>query len=137
MRGELRTANRWLIVLVASSSVLLGGLVLIYVPASRHPAALLVLAVGLLGASISYPAPALLVAQAASLGLALALFGALLHRALGRTRGTVAGRDSSSSILDRHSTQAQYRPPMEAEQASTDAVSVEMSMPHSDSTHER
>ena len=45
-RGELRTANRWLIVLVASSAVLLGGLLLIYVPASRHPAALLAVGAG-------------------------------------------------------------------------------------------
>jgi hypothetical protein len=69
--------------------------------------------------------------------LALALFGALLYRVLGRTRGTAAGREPSSSILDRHSTQAQYRGSMEAGHGSTDTVPVEMSMPHPDSTHER
>jgi hypothetical protein len=132
-RGELRTANRWLIVLVASSAVLLGGLLLIYVPASRHPAALLAVALVLVGASISYPGPALLASQAAGLGLALALLGALLDRTLGRTRGTVGGREPSSSILDRHSTQAQYQRPVEAEQASTETVPVEMSIPHPDS----
>ena len=136
-RGELRTANRWLIVLAASSAVLLGGLLLIYVPASRHPAGLLVVALVLVGASISYPGPALLTCQAASLGLALALLGALLHRALGRSRGTVGAREPSSSILDRHSTQAQYRQPVEAEQASTETVPLEMSMPHPDSAHDR
>ncbi len=120
-RSELRTANRWLIVLAASSVVLAAGLLLIYVPACRHPAALLVAAVVLLGAVALYPGPALLASQAASLGLALALLGGLLNRLLGPGRGGLARREASSSVVDRSSTQARYPPPV-GEEASTDTV---------------
>jgi len=77
-RCELRTANRWLIVLGASSVVLVAGLLLIYVRACRHPAALLAVAILLGGAAVSYPGPALLASEAGGLGLALALLAGLL-----------------------------------------------------------
>jgi hypothetical protein len=131
-RCELRTANRWLIVSVASSVVLAAGLLLIYVPVCRHPAALFVASVVLLGVAALYPGAALLAAQAASLGLALALLGGLLNRLLGPRRTDAKRREASSSVLDRSSTQAQYPPPG-AKQASTDTHPATVSLPASES----
>ena len=130
---DLRTANRWLIVFVASSVVLGAGLLLIYVRASRHPALLLAVAIVVLGAAVSYPGPALLASQAASLGLALALLGGLLHRTVGRAASPAVGREPSSSVFERSSTQAQYRPPAAGDPASTQTVPAEMPIPTRDS----
>ncbi len=80
----LRTANRSWIVLGASGLALVAGLVLIYVPAGRHPATLFAVAVGLACVGALYPAPTLLVAQAAGLGLALTLLAGLLERSVAR-----------------------------------------------------
>jgi hypothetical protein len=132
-RCELRTANRWLIVLVASSAVLGVGLLLIYVPACRHPALLFVAAVVLLGAVALYPGPALLAAQAASLGLALALLGGLLNRLFGPGRGRGGRPDTSSSVFERSSTHAQYPPPAVGKEASTDTVPAPVPLRTSDS----
>jgi hypothetical protein len=103
---ELRTANRTLIVLLASTVALLGGLVLIYVPASRHPAALLLAAVVLGSLAVLYPEPTLLAGQAASLGLAATFLAALLQRIMLRRRP--GSRDSASSLVDKGSTQTLY-----------------------------
>ena len=132
-RCELRSANRWLIVSAASSIVLVAGLLLIYVPACRHPAALLIVAILVLGAAALYPGPALMASQAASLGLVLALSAGLLHRLLGPPRSDVARREPSSSVLDRVSTQAQYPPPAGDQQASTDTHPAPVSFPASES----
>jgi len=131
---ELRTASRWWIVLGASSAVLAAGLLLIYVPASRHPAALFAVAVVLLSGGVLYPGPALLASQAAGLGLALALSAALLHRALGGSRGRLVRRETSSSVLDRGSTQAQPRPPAAAKDISTESAPGELPIPTPDSS---
>ena len=64
----LRTVTRATLVLGASGLMLVAGLVLIYVPAVRHPVVLLLAAVLLGCAAISYPEPALLASQAASAG---------------------------------------------------------------------
>jgi len=125
-RCDLRTANRWVIVFVASSVVLGAGLLLIYVRPIRHPAVLLVVAIVVLAGAVSYPGPALLASQAASLGLALALLGGLLHRTVGRAARPAVGREPSSSVYERRSTQAQYRPPVAADPASTQTVPAEM-----------
>ena len=100
-QAELHTAGRTWIVLWASGAALVAGLLLIYVPASRHPATLLVVGIVLLAAGLIAPEPTLLLAQAASLGLALTLLAGLLERGVepatpsnGRPQGTVhaAGR---------------------------------------------
>ncbi len=131
-RCAFRTAARWSIVLAASSVVLLAGLLLIYVPILRHPAALLVAAVVLATVASLYPGPALLTAEAGSLGLALALVAGLLHRVLGPATGGGLWREPSSSVLDRNSTQAQYRPPAAGKPPSTEAVQTQIAMPTSD-----
>lgn len=132
-RCELRTANRWLIVLGASSVVLVAGLLLIYVPACRHPGALLAVAVLLGGAAVSYPGPALLALEAGSLGLALSLLAGLLYRALGPGRRAGLWREPASSVFDRNSTQTQYRPPTPGKPPSTQTVPAAISVPTSDS----
>jgi hypothetical protein len=86
----LRTANRSWVVLGASGLALVVGLMLIYVPASRHPATLLVIAVGLACVGVLYPAPTLLIAQAAGLGLGLTLLAGLLERSVARGRATLS-----------------------------------------------
>ena len=70
-----------------------------YVPLLRHPALLLVAAAVVLTLGTILPQLAILVAQAASLGLLLALLARLLRRVLGRGysgRPTVQGRSPFS-----------------------------------------
>jgi hypothetical protein len=103
---KFTTAGRSWIVLIASGVALVGGLLLIYVPVSRHPASLFTVAVLLACVGIIYPEPTLLIAQAATLGLALVLLACLLERGVARRRITILP-DTASSILERESTQTQ------------------------------
>jgi len=96
--AELRTASRSLIVLAASGAVLLAGLLLIYWPKARHPASLLVATVALAGVLVWMPEPALLAAQAAVLGLVLALVAGLLSYTLGRRRSPLWAETPGSAI---------------------------------------
>ncbi|MBN2473677.1 MAG: hypothetical protein JXB62_03640 [Pirellulales bacterium] len=109
-RLELRTAGRTWIVLFASGAALVAGFLLIYVPLTRHPGTLFAAAVGLLCAGLLYPEPALLVSQAASLGLALALLAGLLERSVARRRReTALSGVSAAVVLENGSTQAQFQ----------------------------
>ncbi len=126
-RCELRTANRTLIVLLASGMVLIGGLVLIYVPATRHPAALLLAAIVLGSLAVLYPEPTLLAAQAASLGLAATFLAALLQRIMLRRRPGL--RDSGSSLLDKGLTQTLYPSPSGSRPGSTESNPAVVSLP--------
>ncbi len=113
MQCRFRTMGRSWIVLPASLGALLVGLVLIYVPLSRHPVSLLAASVGLAAVGLIFPASTLLLLQASALGLALALMAGLLQRSLARRRrGTTmlgaAGLGTGSSILDKDSTQTQH-----------------------------
>jgi hypothetical protein len=122
-RCELRTAARSWILLSASGAALVAGLLLIYVPLTRHPAALLVSAVGLLCVGILYyPEPAVLLAQAASLGLALALLAGVLERSLARRRRVATALETPSVIMERASTQAHYPVPAAGTQSSTQSA---------------
>jgi hypothetical protein len=112
-RAEVRTAGRTWIVLLASGAVLAAGLLLIRVPASRHPAALLALAVGLLAAGLIAPEPTLLLAQAASLGLPLVLLAAFLERGAARRRRGAAPKEPSGSRIELGSSRAVAAPPAE------------------------
>ncbi|MCE5269478.1 MAG: hypothetical protein LLG00_16500 [Planctomycetaceae bacterium] len=90
-RVEVRTASRTWIVLLASGGVLAIGLLLIRVPAIRHPATLLVLAVTLMAAGLIAPEGTFLLTQASSLGLGLVLLaGVLERRVAGRSRRRAA-----------------------------------------------
>jgi hypothetical protein len=123
--AELITAGRTWIVLGASGAALILGLLLIYVPVSRHPATLLVLGVALLAAGLIAPEPTLLVAQAASLGLALTLLAGLLERGVaGRRRRTAIRKEPSSSRINVElgSTQTPFRAPAFNGPASTETM---------------
>jgi hypothetical protein len=104
---EFSTAGRSWIVLVASGAALVAGLLLIYVPVSRHPGCLFGAAVLLLCVGVIYPEPTLLIAQAAILGLGLTLLAGLLERSVARRRRAAILPEAASSILVRGSTQTQ------------------------------
>jgi len=76
---HLRTGSRTWIVLAASSIVLMVGMLLIYVPAIRHPILLLSGSISLLAFGAVYPEPTLLLAQAGALGFILLLVAGLLQ----------------------------------------------------------
>ena len=122
-QAELHTAGRTWIVLWASGAALVAGLLLIYVPASRHPATLLAVGIGLLAAGLIAPEPTLLLAQAASLGLALALLAGLLERGVARQRRRTAVRkEPSHPRVELGSTHSPYRSPLVNGQASTETM---------------
>ena len=116
-RGELRTARRSWIVLGASGIALLIGLLLIYVPSTRHTTVLLALGAGLLAAMMLHPEATLLAAQAAALGLTLALAAGLLQYLVTRRRRLPGV--PPSSVTERLSSQAFAVPPAAAGSSST------------------
>jgi len=132
-RCALRTESRTWIVAVASLTALAVGLTLIYVPLTRHPAMLLVLTIFLLGLTVLRPAPTLLFVQAASLGVGLTLFSALLHRGVARRYAWAVRRDPSSSDYDKGSTEAEYGRAVEGSDASTESTPPAISGPIAES----
>jgi hypothetical protein len=72
----------------------------------------------LLSVGILFPEPALLLAQAASLGLVLALVAAILRRTLSR-RPTSIYREPSQVILEKGSTQPFHQIPSAGKPGST------------------
>ena len=130
----VRTASRTSIVAVASLTALLVGLTFIYVPLSRHPAMLLVLTIFLLGLTVLRPAPTFLFVQAASLGVGLTLFSALLHRGVSRRYSwAVRPEPSSSSGYEKESTEAEYGRTAEGDEASTETTPPVISGPITES----
>jgi hypothetical protein len=129
-RCEVRTAMRPLIVMGASGIALVLGLLLIYVPALRHPAVMLVGAVLVGGAAILYPEPALLLGQAASLGVVLTILAGLLQRGVVRHR-VIPPQEVSSSIIERSSTQTHYRPPAAGGEPPTETTAAAVPAPAS------
>ncbi|MEX2112145.1 MAG: hypothetical protein WD845_03115 [Pirellulales bacterium] len=117
---HLHTISRARLVLLASLPLLMCGLVLIYWPKVRHPAALLVAAVGIAALGAIDPESAVLVAQAASLGVVLAVLAFILARVSVRPPVAAAApvRGSSQS-LDRSFTEAYQRPAASVSQPST------------------
>jgi hypothetical protein len=77
---EVITAPRWLIVLLASGGVLAIVLALLYVPAVRRGWIVLAVALSLAALAAAYPTPAMLLAQASLLGVALAGMAVLMAR---------------------------------------------------------
>ena len=115
---ELRTVSRAAIVLLASGVALLLGLLLIHVRAARHPAALLAGTVLLAAAGIQYPEPALLAAQAAVVGLVLALLAGLLSHSVARRHHLLPFEEPISSI----STQSRFKVAATAGSTSTQTL---------------
>ena len=132
-RCALRTESRTSIVAVASLTALLVGLTFIYVPLTRHPAMLLVLTIFLLGLTVLRPAPTFLFVQAASLGVGLTLFSALLHRGVARRYAWAVRRGPSSPDDDKGSTEAEYGRVVEGNESSTETTPPAISGPIAES----
>ena len=133
-RCEIRTATRSLLVLSASGTALVLGLLLIYVPAVRHPVVLLAMVFALAGAAMVYPGPALLAAQAACLGVILTLVACLLQQALRRKRPRATALDRGSSVFfEKGSTQVHHRASPLADHAAPEAAPEAIQVPVSDS----
>jgi hypothetical protein len=123
--AEIQTASRTWIVLWASGAALVIGLILIYLPATRHPAVLLVAGLGLLAAGWIAPEPSFLLAQAASLGLGLTLLTGLLARGMsGRRRRVPPRKEASHARIEVGSTRTPPRPPSANGPASTESIPV-------------
>jgi hypothetical protein len=119
---DLVIVSRSWIVLGISGAALVVGLLLIYVPASRHPAGLFVAAVVLGCAALVYPEPTLLALQAASLGLALSLLAGLLDHNVARRRRGLITLEVPGSAIEKESTQTQFRAVGAAAGDTTDAL---------------
>lgn len=98
--ANMRTADRTWIVLWASAAALIGGLLLIHVPFFRRPWLLFASGVSLLAAGFIAPEPTLLAAQAAAIGLALALLAGLMQRGVRGRKTLPARKDHSSSRIE-------------------------------------
>jgi hypothetical protein len=80
MSIEMVTAPRWFIVLVASSSALALVAGWFYLPIRTRPWMLVAVAVVIAAAAVTYPTAAVFIAQAAAIGIVLALVSMLLAR---------------------------------------------------------
>jgi hypothetical protein len=132
-RCTLRTESRTKIVAVASLTALLVGLTFIYVPLTRHPVMLLVLTIFLLGLTVLQLAPTFLFVQAASLGVGLTLFSALLHRGVARRYAWAVRREPSNSDYDKGSTEAEYGRAVDDNEVSTETTPPDISGPITES----
>jgi len=117
--AEVSTAGRSWIVLICSGATLIAGLLLIYVPGFRHPAALLLAAVALVAAGAIWPEPTRLLAQAGGLGLMLSLMAGLLQRAMGRRRGLGDYAEASRVMRPKEAAPVQTPPGGPANPVST------------------
>jgi hypothetical protein len=105
---ELRVVRRSLLVFEASGLVLLVGLATVYWPLARHPAALLLAALAVVPLGFIYPQPALLLAEAAGLGLCLSVLAMVLKRNVAvRSSAGRPLRSGPSSIVSRGSSRTQ------------------------------
>lgn len=108
---DIWTARRSVLVFTASMLVLGFGLLLIYVPALRHPGLFLVVAVFVTGVAVLEPEAAVLLAQAAGLGMALTVIAVLLARkSLCKVLPVTPMRGSSFVVRDRSGTELYFRP---------------------------
>ena len=121
-QAEIGTAGRTWIVLWASGAALVVGLLLIYIPVSRHPATLLAMGMALLAAGLIAPEPTLLLAQAACLGLALTLLAGLLERGVARRRQRSAHKELSHSRVELGSTHTGRKHQPVASPVSTETI---------------
>lgn len=130
----LHTASRARLVLWASLPILLCGLAFIYFPVLRHPAAIFALALLVLAAGLIDSEAALLLAQASTLGVGLAVVAALLARtSLRPVVITVPVRGSSKALIERGTTEIYHRAPSGSSPASTSTdPMVSLSLPENE-----
>jgi hypothetical protein len=108
---EVWIARRSTIVFVASSIVLAVVLLALYAPALRRPRSLAVVGMLVCVMAMAYPGPAIVLGQAALLGVGLAAIAALLRRLLPRDSiGVEVSRPQISAAAEKSSTDVYYRP---------------------------
>ena len=83
---EFNTASRMTLVLAISGTILVAGLLLIYLSVLRHPAALLLVGAAVLTVGWVFPEPVVLAVQASLLGLMLVLVARVLQWSLSERR---------------------------------------------------
>ena len=128
-RFTAKSVARWEIVFLASAIVLIVGLLIIHVLAVRRPSALFVAAVVLVAFAVWLPDTALLLAQAAVLGLLLLVVALWLRRTMaGRRTPGMGVPASSSAIVERSSARTKYRS-LELTAASTTAAATQLELP--------
>lgn len=117
---EVAIARRSSIVFVASSLVLTACLLLLYVPVFRRAPSLIALAAVIATVALAFPEVAVLVGQAAVLGIVLAVIAISLYRSLRKAPVVTDFQGSSASpMVDRSSTQLYYRPATAGSPSST------------------
>ncbi len=129
-RFQVVIIRRWLLLLVASAGALAIGLALIYFPALRRTRALIAAAAVASIIALIYPEPALLFAQAGSLGLLLVLAALVLRGIVNRRPAPVSpAAISGSSRIERSSTRLHSRREPEPEPATTTTSPVAIESP--------
>ena len=126
---EVYSISRARLVFFASLPLLAGGLLLIYFPAARHPAVLFALAVLVASGSLIDPDTALLLAQAASLGVALTVMAAILARTSIRPMPSTIAVRGSSRAIERSATEMYQRAPGTGSQPASTNPLVSTSAP--------
>jgi hypothetical protein len=128
-RFEILAAPRWLLLLTASLTALVLGLAVIYVPALHSSRVLIVVAVILLVAVLIWPEPAVLLAQAASFGVCLAVFAFVLRRVfLWNEARDIPSSGRPSSVFERSSQPLSHRSIDDKKAATTTAsIAIEVS----------
>jgi hypothetical protein len=124
---EVAVARRWLVVLLASLTSLLAALALLYVPGLRQPRLLLVGTCLLLLLIMAWPDQSILIAEAAILGLGLALLAVVLRRVVTDRSQRPAARLEGST---HERSSRRIRPPIAGENdlvTSTASIGVAMS----------
>jgi hypothetical protein len=121
---EILAAPRWFLMLAASLAALVLGLAVIYVPALHSSRVLIVAAVILLIAVLIWPEPALLLAQAASFGVCLAMFAFVMRRVfLWNEARDMPSSARPSSVFERSSQQLSHRS-IDDKKAATTTASI-------------
>jgi len=128
---EFITAPRWLIVLASSAVVLAIGLLWIHVPAARRGWIVAAAACSLAVLAIAFPAPAQLLAQAASIGVVAIVLALLLKRAAARPTHwpvIVSGGSSQRQLTPR--TDSMLMPPVMSAASTAPTVPLRISDSH-------
>jgi hypothetical protein len=122
---EIVVAPRWLVVLVASAVVLIAAMVWIYLPVIRRWPLVVAVALALAGLAVSFPVPALLLAQASVLGLVLAGLALLVAQLVARpSRWPVVLPGGSSLRQPTPRAESIVMPPVAATASTSPTISL-------------
>ncbi len=120
-RFEILAVPRWALMFAASLGALFVGLSVMYVPSLRAPRVLIATAVILLAAVMLWPEQALLLAQAASFGVCLAVVSFVLRRILTWSDARDMSPSGRAPSLNERSSQ---RIPFRSANAATTTASI-------------